>query len=99
VGALKQELQKLAGEGYESGEKRGHPRKFNVMTFGVDGAPQEALSQFSPTTPIALKSANFKEFFKYIATVTKQVSRSKGDEKLNVAPEALGLKNPFDVTA
>ena len=98
VASLKEELRALVTAGYESGEKRGHPRKFNVMTFAVDGAPPEKLAQFSPTEPLSLKSANFKEFFKYIATVTKQVSRSKEGEKIDASPEGLGLKSPFNVT-
>ncbi len=98
VGALKKELQELVNTGHESSEKRGHPRKFNVMTFAVDGAPAEKLAQFSPTTPIELKSQNFRDFFKYIATVTRQVSRSKAEEKIDLSPEAVGAKNPFIVT-
>lgn len=99
VQGLKGELQALAGSGYDSPAKKGHPRKFNVFTIGVDGASPASLEAFSPTAPLALKSTNFREFFKYMGTLTKQVTGAKPDAKLDLSPGALGVANPFDVTA
>lgn len=98
VQGLQDELRVLVTQGYDSPGKPGHPRKFTVFTFGVDGAQTEQLARFSPTTPLMLKSQNFRDLFKYLGTLTKAVSRSRVDEKMDVSPEAVGAKNPFIVT-
>lgn len=99
VTGLASELATLKGTGHDSPKNPGHPKKFNIFTYGVDGADQAVLTQFSPTPPLILKHEKFQEFFKYLATVTKQVSRSKEGDKLNLSPKNLGTPDPFEVTA
>lgn len=99
VPGLKSELDALKNRGHNSEKRSGHPRKFHVFAYGVDGADAERLAEFSPTPPLLLSSKKFNEFFKYIATVTKQVLKSKEGEKVDISPKGLGVDDPVRVTA
>ncbi|MEI7614645.1 MAG: VWA domain-containing protein [Betaproteobacteria bacterium] len=99
VEKLKVDLQQLQDYGYDSPKHLGHPRKFNVFVYGVDGADEAMLARFSPRQPLKLRHEKFREFFKYIATVTKAASKSKPEDKLNVSPKNLQVEDPFDVMA
>jgi len=93
VQGLEAELRALATVGYESPANPGHPRKFNVMVYGVDESVSvEKLRAFSPTEPAFFKSQDFKELFKYFGTLTKAVSGSRPNDKLQIKPADLGCK-------
>ena len=96
---LSSELANLHTVGYDSPKNPGHQRKFHVMAFGVDGADMNMLRQISPTEPKHLKSEKFKEFFVYIATVSKAVSKSTPGDKINISPAALKKPDPFSSTS
>jgi uncharacterized protein YegL len=99
VAGLTTELAALKTSGYESPRNPGHPRKFNIFTLGVDGADLSVLTRLSPTTPLRLEHTRFQEFFRYLATVTKSVARSREGDALNLSPQSLGAANPFEATA
>lgn len=98
VEGLAKELADLHAIGYDSQKRPGHPRKFHVLAFGVDGADMDKLRQISPTEPKHLQGEKFKEFFAYIATVTKVVSKSQSGQKVDISPAGLKKPDPFSST-
>lgn len=99
VEGLAKELSELTNAGYESPKSPGHPRKFNIMTVGVEGADFKSLQKISPKTPLRLNETRFQDFWLYIRTLTKSLSRAKPDQPLNISPGALGVADPFEVVS
>ena len=76
--------------------EQGWSREIRFWAFGVTGAEENVLKQISHPEfpPQKLKGYGFVNFFKWLSKSMTAISKSKPDDKLNLAPKT-EEENPF----
>lgn len=73
-------------------------KHITFWSFGIDDADMGILQNLSNrmNKPLKIKSDSFRQFFKWLSNSFQIVSKSFDGDKLDLRPESMGMKSPFD---